>query len=123
MELTGARVPEPPLPPRMTRIEQACWVVYGLVALLLLVIPILTHSFGLPDIAAWALLIATVSITAYWMRSGTLRGPEWLKPGDYERFLKEIQRIPGAEGEEPAPPRPTGQPRAQGRSDVQPPPR
>lgn len=120
--VTAARVPEPPLPTRMTRIEQAAWVVYALVALLLLVIPWATHSFGAPDIAAWVVLLATISITAFWLRTGALRGPEWLKPDDYEQFLKQIQRIPGADESEPAPPTPTALRADQVRSGVPPPP-
>jgi hypothetical protein len=115
-------VPEIPPPPRLTRTEQATWAVYALVAILLLVIPILTHSFSLPDVAAWVLLIGTVAMTAVWMRNGALRGPEWLKPDDYEKFLKEIQRIPGAAEDEPAPPTPTAPLTGPGQSGVPPPP-
>lgn len=121
-KVTVARVPEPPLPTRMTRIEQGAWVVYALVGLLLLVIPLVTHSFGPPDIAAWVLLLATVSITAFWLRTGALRGPEWLKPDDYEQFLKQIQRIPGVDESEPAPPTPIARPADPGRSGGPPPP-
>lgn len=110
------------MPPHMTRIEQATWVVYGLVAILLLVIPLATHSFGLPDIAAWVLLIGTVTMTAYWLRTGGLRGPEWLKPDDYEMFLKKIQRIPGEDQDELAPPTPTARLADRERSGVPPPP-
>lgn len=100
-------VPEIPPPPRLTRIEQGTWIVYALVALLLILIPVLTHSFGLPDAAAWVLLVGTVAMTAAWMRSGALRGPEWLRPDDYEKFLSEVQRGPGDASGESAPPRPT----------------
>jgi len=115
------RIPEPPLPPRMTRIEQGTWAVYAVVAILLIVLPLLTHSFGLPDIAAWVLLLGTLAMTIGWMRNGALRAPEWLKPEDYERFLASIQRVPEATSSEPAPPTPTGQPEDPGRSGAQPP--
>jgi hypothetical protein len=105
----------------MTRIEQGTWVVYAVVAILLIAIPLLTHSFGLPDIAAWVLLLGTLAMTIGWMRSGALRAPEWLKPEDYERFLDSIQRVPEATSGEPAPPTPIGQPGDRGRSDVPPP--
>lgn len=117
---TAERIPEPPLPPRMTRIEQGTWVVYAVVAILLIVIPFLTHSFGLPDIAAWVLLLGTLAMTIGWMRNGALRAPEWLKPDDYERFLTSIQRVPEATSGEPAPPTPTGRPGDPGRSDLPP---
>ncbi|MGA8206462.1 MAG: hypothetical protein WB801_10195 [Candidatus Dormiibacterota bacterium] len=118
---TAERIPEPPLPPRVTRIEQGTWAVYAVVAILLIAIPFLTHSFGLPDIAAWVLLLGTVAMTIGWMRSGALRAPEWLKPDDYERFLASIQRVPEATLGEPAPPKPTGRPGDPGRSGVPPP--
>ena len=100
------QVPEIPPPPRLTRTEQATWVVYGVVAILLLVIPIATHSFSLPDVAAWVLWGGAVTMTAIWMRTGALRGPEWLKPDDYDQFLKEIQRIPGSDQDQTVPPTP-----------------
>ncbi len=125
-EFTGspvARIPEPPQPTRLTRIEKGTWVIYGLVAVLLLVIPIATHSFSLPDIAAWVLLIATVAMTGIWLRNGALRGPEWLKPEDYERYLKEIQRIPDAAPGGAVPPKPTARLADRVRSDGPTPPR
>jgi hypothetical protein len=85
------------------------------------VIPLLTHSFGFPDIAAWVLLLGTLAMTIGWMRDGTLRAPEWLKPEDYERFLASIQRVREATSSEPAPPTPPGRPADPGRSDAQPP--
>ena len=91
----AAPVPEIPPPPRLTRTEQATWVAYGLIAILLLVIPVATHSFGLPDLAAWVLLAGAVAMSAIWLGNGALRGPEWLLPEEHERFLKEIQRLPG----------------------------
>lgn len=115
------RIPEPPLPPRMTRIEQGTWAVYAVVAILLIVIPITTHSFGLADIAAWVLLLGTLAMTIGWIRDGALRAPEWLKPEDYERFLTSIQRVPEATSSEPAPPTPTGRPADPGPSGAQPP--
>lgn len=116
------KIPEPPRPQHLTRIELAAWVVYGLVAILLLVIPIATHSFSLPDIAAWVLLIATVTMTGIWLRNGALRGPEWLKPEDYERYLREIQRIPGADEDGTARPRPPARRADPKRSGGPPPP-
>lgn len=121
LDQAADRVPTIPPPPHLTRIEQATWLVYALVALLLILIPVLTHSFGLPDLAAWVLLIGTVAMTAAWMRSGALRAPEWLKPDDYERFLKEIQQIPGAPPDDPSPPTPTARLASPERSGVPPP--
>lgn len=115
------RIPEPPLPPRVTRIEQGTWLVYAVVAVLLIVIPFLTHSFGLPDIAAWVLLLGTLAMTIGWMRSGALRAPEWLKPEDYERFLTSIQRVPDPTSSEPAPPTPSARPGDPGQSGAPPP--
>jgi hypothetical protein len=99
------QVPPLPLPPRVTRTERVTWLVYGLVAILLIVIPLATHSFSLPDLAAWVLLIGTVVLATTWQRQGTLHGPEWLRPDDYEAFLKAIQRMPDPSQDEPAPPR------------------
>ncbi len=99
-----AEVPLPPPPPHITRTEQLTWFAYGVIAILLLAIPLATHSFGIPDIAAWVLLVATVGMAAFWLRNGELRGPEWLRPEDYERYLKAIQRIPRMEEDQPAPP-------------------
>gem|GEM_PF-3421176 len=115
------RIPEPPLPPRVTRIEQGTWLVYAVVAILLIVIPLVTHSFGLPDVAAWVLLLGTLAMTVAWMRNGALRAPEWLKPEDYERFLTSIQRVPEPTSGEPAPPIPSARPGDPGQSGVPPP--
>jgi hypothetical protein len=115
-------VPRLPLPPYQTRIELAAWAVYAVVAVLLLVIPLATHSFGLPDVAAWVLLVGAVGMTAFWLRNGALRGPEWLSPEDYERYLKAIQRIPGADEDKPSPPKPTARLAGPRRSGGPPPP-
>jgi hypothetical protein len=96
-------------------------LVYAAVAILLVVIPFLTHSFGLPDVAAWLLLLGTLAMTVGWMRSGALRAPEWLKPEDYERFLTSIQRVPGPTSVEPAPPTPSARPGDPGQSGAPPP--
>lgn len=120
-EQPEVRIPEPPLPPRVTRIERGTWLVYLVVAILLIVIPFLTHSFGLPDIAAWVLLLGTLAMTIGWMRSGALRAPEWLKPEDYERFLTSIQRVPDPTSSDPAPPTPSARPGDPERSGVPPP--
>jgi len=98
--LEGGPEPVPDIPPapRLTRTERATWVVYGLVALLLLALPLITHSFSLPDLAAWILLVGAVAMSAAWLRSGAFQAPEWLMPDDYEQFLRELQR----EGETPA---------------------
>ncbi|MGH7611331.1 MAG: hypothetical protein ACREN4_04860, partial [Candidatus Dormibacteria bacterium] len=81
---------------------------YLLVAVLLLLVPLLTHSFGPEDLAAWLLLLAATAMSVFWMRRGSLRSPEWLLPDDYDEFLTEVQRLDGeVSGEEP-PPTPPG---------------
>jgi hypothetical protein len=118
----GQHAPPIPLPPRLTVTEKATWVVYGLVAVLLIAIPLATRSFSIPDMAAWILLVATVALAAVWHRRGTLHGPEWLRPDDYERYLKDIQRMPTTTEDQTAPPRLTEPPADRGRSGGQPPP-
>jgi len=93
-EAPPAVIPEIPPPPRLTWTERVVWLVYGLVAVLLVVLPARTHSFGVPDAVAWALLIAAVVMSGVWMRMGGLRTSEWLTPDDYEEFLAEIQEVP-----------------------------
>ncbi|MGH7667682.1 MAG: hypothetical protein ACRENY_04275 [Candidatus Dormibacteria bacterium] len=94
----------------MTRMELATWIAYGLIAIPLVAIPWLTHSFSFPDIAAWVLLVAAATLSAIWFRLGTFWGPEWLRPEDYDQFLKQIQRLPGEEAESSAPPKPPAPP-------------
>jgi hypothetical protein len=111
-----AEVPEIPPPPRLTQTELAVWVVYGLVAVLLAVLPALTRSFGLPDVAAWVLLLLAVAMSGAWMHSGALRAPEWLTPDDYEKFLTEIQQVPEPTPKRPYPPTPSARPEGPGQS-------
>ncbi|MGC1185200.1 MAG: hypothetical protein WBA31_08640 [Candidatus Dormiibacterota bacterium] len=115
-------VPPLPLPPQLTRTERATWFIYGLVAILLIAIPLATHTFSLPDLAAWVLLVGTVALAAIWYRRRTLHGPEWLSPDDYEAFLKAIQKMPEPSSGEPAPPRRIERLSGPGRSGGQPPP-
>ncbi len=82
-------------PPRMTQTEISVWAAYGLVAVLLILVPLLTHSLGLVDFFAWGLLLGAAGLSLYWMRSGSLQGPEWLTPDDYEEFLAELQGTAG----------------------------
>lgn len=115
-------VPPLPLPPQLTRTEKATWIVYGLVAILLIAIPLATRSFSLPDLAAWVLLVGTVAMAAIWYRQRTLHGPEWLRPDDYEAFLKAIQKMPESIPDESAPPRRIERLSGPARSDDPPPP-
>ncbi len=100
---------QPPLPPRVTRMELAIWATFLLVAILLVVIPVATHSFSYPDIAAWVLVAFSAGVSGYWFHAGTQRAPEWLRPDDYQRFVKSVQRLPGREPPRD-PPRPTEPP-------------
>ncbi|HEY6537477.1 MAG TPA: hypothetical protein VI138_00350 [Candidatus Dormibacteraeota bacterium] len=113
----ATKSPPAPMPPRITQTERATWVVYAVVAVLLLAVPLLTHSFSLPVLFAWLLLIATVAMAAVWHRQGTIRGPEWIRPEDYDAFLKKIQQPPTPAPEKPAPPRPPARLAGRGRSD------
>ena len=88
-EPVGAR-PIPPIP-RLTRTERAVWVVYALVAVLLVAIPIATHSFSPPDAAAMLLLLGAAAMSFRWFRNGELRTAEWMPEAEYEEFLKDLQ--------------------------------
>ncbi len=79
----------PPVP-RLTRTERAVWGVYAAVAVGLVLIPILTHSFSLPNVAAFILLGGAVAMSFAWFRSGELRTAEWLPEDQYEEFLEQL---------------------------------
>ncbi|MGH7610019.1 MAG: hypothetical protein ACREOD_08845 [Candidatus Dormibacteria bacterium] len=102
-------LPEIPAPARYTATERGVWVVYGVVAAVLLAVPLLTHSLGLLDVAAWLLVVGAAALSTYWMRTGELRCPEWLLAEDYEEFLSELQGPDPEASPEPPPPTPPGQ--------------
>lgn len=81
-----------PPPPAQTQTERAAWVVYGVVAVVLVLVPTLSHSLSPVDIGCWVLLLGAAAISFYWHRSGSLIAPEWLTPDDYEEFLADIQQ-------------------------------
>jgi hypothetical protein len=83
----------PPVP-RFTRTETAVWATFGLVAILVLTLPIISHEFTLADAGAVVLLLGAVAISYIWYRSGELRTAEWLTEPEYEGFLKELQQPP-----------------------------
>ncbi len=86
----GGLRPIPPIP-RLTRTERAVWIVYGLVAVLLVAIPVATRSFSPPDAAAVLLLLGAAAMSFRWFRNGELRTAEWMPEAEYEEFLKDLQ--------------------------------
>jgi hypothetical protein len=83
----------PPIP-RLTRTEKSVWVSFGLVTVLVVALPIISHRFTLADAGAVVLLLGAVAISYIWYRSGELRTAEWLTEPEYEGFLKELQQPP-----------------------------
>lgn len=81
--------PIPPVP-SLTRTEQVVWVTYLGIAILLIAVPILTHTFSLPTVAAFVLLGGAAAMSLTWYRSGELRTAEWLPEEDYEEFLRQL---------------------------------
>ncbi|MHB1576634.1 MAG: hypothetical protein ACYCX9_09005 [Candidatus Dormibacteria bacterium] len=83
---------EPVIPPvpRLTRTERAVWVVYAAVGIGLIVVPVATRSFSLPNLAAFVLLGGAVAMSYAWFRSGELRTAEWLPEAEYEEFLHRL---------------------------------
>jgi hypothetical protein len=83
---------EPAIPPvpRLTRTERAVWAVYALVGIGLVLVPIATRSFTLPNLAAFVLLGGAVAMSYAWFRNGELRSEEWLPEAEYEEFLHRL---------------------------------
>ncbi|HUY53675.1 MAG TPA: hypothetical protein VMV23_00760 [Candidatus Nanopelagicaceae bacterium] len=80
----------PPIP-MVTRTETAVWVIYALVAVLVVAIPVATRSISLPDAGAVLLLLGAAAMSFRWYRNGELRTAEWMPEAEYEEFLKELQ--------------------------------
>lgn len=94
--MEGDREPEqsppPAIPPvpRFTRTEKVVWLVYGVVAVTLVVVPLLTRTFSLPNLAAFVLLGGAAAMSLGWLSSGELRSAEWLSEKEYDAFLKQL---------------------------------
>jgi len=86
----GQEEPLIPPVPRLTHTEKAVWGAYLGIAILLIVVPILTHTFSLPTVAAFVLLGGAVAMSLTWFRSGELRTAEWLPEEEYEEFLRQL---------------------------------
>ena len=77
--------------PKLTRTEVGMWVVYGVVAVVTVAVPIVSHRLNLADVGAWILVLGAAAMSLGWYRSGALRSREWMEEAEYEEFLKEMQ--------------------------------
>lgn len=78
--------------PRFTRTEVAVWVVYAIVAVVVVAVPLATHTFSLAVVGAWVLVLGAAAMSWGFLRSGVLRTEEWLSEDEYEEFLREMHR-------------------------------
>jgi hypothetical protein len=75
----------------VTRTETAGWVIYAVVAALVVAIPVATHSISPLDALAVLLVLGAAAMSFRWYRNGELRTAEWMPEAEYEEFLKELQ--------------------------------
>lgn len=89
---SNPRAPGPGPIPRFTRTEVGVWIVYGIVAVLLIAIPVATRRLSLADIGAGVLLLGAAAMSWGWLHGGQLRTEEWLSEAEYEEFLRDLHR-------------------------------
>ena len=87
----GMRASGIPAIPMVTRTETAVWVICLLVAMLVVAIPVATHTISAPDAGAVLLLLGAAAMSFRWYRNGELRTAEWMPEAEYEEFLKDLQ--------------------------------